>query len=227
MKRARIKVHKRAIDAAVKQGVKMIVYSSLAFAGDGNAESKATVMQAHLATEQYLVSLHKADPTFSYLIIRQGLYSESAALMYLGHLDPKNPPHQVLIPHDGKGTGISWAKRQELGEATANIILEVSKNPSLANQTILLSGPRSLSLQEIADVIGKVIGKDLPIRQVSVEEYAKRPEVDAGLAGQGREWANACNAIRDGETAVVTPHLQKYLGREPESFETTIRAMLA
>jgi len=224
----RIKVHKRAIDAAVKQGVKTIVYSSLAFAGDGNTKSKATVMQAHLSTERYLAKLSEEDPSFSYLIVRQGLYSESAALMYLGHLDPKSPPDQVLIPHDGKRAGVAWAKRQELGEATANIIVELSKDPSsLSNKNILLSGPKSLSLQETADVIGNVIGKDLPIKQVSVEEYATRPEVDQGLAGQGREWANAWDSIRDGETDVVTPHLQHYLGRQPESFEATTRAMLA
>ena len=148
--------------------------------------------------------------------------------MYLGHLDAKSPPKEVLIPHDGQGSGIALAKRQELGEATANIIFELSKTPSsLSNKNILLSGPKSLSLQETADVIGQVINTDLPIKQVSVEEYAQRSEVDQGLAGQGREWANAWDAIRDGETDVVTPHLKYYLGREPESFQSTIRAMLA
>lgn len=184
-------------------------------------------MQAHLQTEAYLKSLHEQDPSFSYLIIRQGLYTESACTMYLSFLDPKNPPEEILIPHDGKGKGVAWVKREELGEATAKIIHHYTINPSDLNTTLLLSGPKALSLQETADKIGSIVGKSLPIRKVSIEEYAKQEAVVKALGeGNGQEWANAWEAIQDGETSVVTPTLQEWMGREPENFEVTMKALI-
>lgn len=54
---------------------KHIFYSSLAFAGHDNRTSDGAVMQAHLLTENYLVHLSDSNPSFSYTIVRQGLYS--------------------------------------------------------------------------------------------------------------------------------------------------------
>jgi hypothetical protein len=42
-----------------------------------------------------------------------------------------------------------------------------------------------------------------------------------------KDWTTAFEAIRAGETAVVSPMLASLLGREPESFDVTIRALVA
>ncbi|EAU37115.1 conserved hypothetical protein [Aspergillus terreus NIH2624] len=229
----RFKVHKAAIDAARKSGVKHIFYSSLAFAGDGNPESKAQVMLAHLATEKYLAQLHDQDPQFTYTVVRQGVYSESFPV-YTAFFDLKAPSDEICIPHDGSGPGIAWAKQDELGEATANLIAQHAKDPAAfpyLNKIVVLSGPRALSLNETVDVFGRVLNKSIKIRQVDVDEYAKQPQVQASLAYGGGDWAplwaTAFDAIRDGECAAVTPNLAQMLGREPEQFETTIRNMLS
>lgn len=98
------------------------------------------------------------------------------------------------------------------------------------NTTILLSGPKSYSLAETVSIIGNAIGKDLKIRQVSVQEYADQPQVRASLDYGGGEvwpvlWATAWEGIRRGEAANVTPFLEQLLGRKPEPFEETIRQM--
>ncbi|CRL23078.1 NAD(P)-binding domain [Penicillium camemberti] len=229
----RFKVHKAAIDAARKSGVKHIFYSSLAFAGDGDLDTKAQVMLAHLATEKYLAQLHDQNPQFTYTVIRQGLYSESFPL-YTAFFDLKAPSNEICIPHDGSAPGLAWAKQDELGEATAKLIAQHAKDPAAfpyLNKTVLLSGPRALSLNETADVFSRVLNKPIKVRQVHVDEYVKQPQVQAGLTYGGGDWAplwaTAFDGIRDGECAAVTPNLAQILGREPEQFETTIRTMLS
>ncbi|KAL4960342.1 uncharacterized protein BDV14DRAFT_193020 [Aspergillus stella-maris] len=229
----RFEVHKAAIDAARKSGVKHIFYSSLAFAGDGGLETKAQVMLAHLATEKYLAQLHDQDPQFTYTVVRQGLYTESFPL-YTAFFDLKAPCTKICIPHDGSGAGLAWAKQDELGEATARLIAQHASNPAgfpYLNKTVLLSGPRALSLNDTAAVFSRVLNKPVKIRQVSVDEYVKQPQVQSGLTYGGGSWAplwaTAFDGIRDGECAVVTPTLGRLLGREPETFETTIRSMLS
>lgn len=212
--------------------MKHIFYSSLAFAGDGDLETKAQVMLAHLATEKYLAQLHDQNPQFTYTVIRQGVYSESYPV-YTAFFDLKAPSNEICIPHDGSGPGIAWAKQDELGEATAKLIAQHAKDPAAfpyLNKTVLLSGPRALSLNETADIFSRLLNKSIKIRQVDVDEYVKQPQVQTSLAYGGGNWAplwaTAFDAIRDGECAAVTPNLAHILGREPEQFETTIRNML-
>lgn len=213
--------------------MKHIFYSSLAFAGDGDLDTKAQVMLAHLATEKYLAQLHDQHPQFTYTVIRQGLYSESFPL-YTAFFDLKAPSNEICIPHDGSAPGLAWAKQDELGEATAKLIAQHAKDPAAfpyLNKTVLLSGPRALSLNETADVFSRVLNMPIKVRQVHVNEYVKQPQVQTGLTYGGGDWAplwaTAFDGIRDGECAAVTPNLAQMLGREPEQFETTIRNMLS
>ncbi|KAJ5301539.1 hypothetical protein PENANT_c002G00897 [Penicillium antarcticum] len=225
----RVKSHQRAIDAASKSGVKHIFYSSLAFAGNLSDKSVAHVMGAHLETEKYLAS-HTGN--FTYTSVRIGIYSESFPI-YTTWFDLRNPTDEIAIPHSGGGPGVAWAKRDESGEATAKLIVSYANDPvnfKYTNQLVLLSGPREISLAETVDILGQAIGKSIKIREISVDEYAALPQNADYHTYHGvnlsREWATAWEAIRQGETAVVTPTLGEILGREPESFETTIKEMV-
>jgi uncharacterized protein YbjT (DUF2867 family) len=231
----RDQVAKAAIDEAIRSGVRHIFYSSLAFAGDGNPTSVTQVMAAHLSTERYLAQVQQKTPSsFSYTVVREGLYSESYPI-YTAFFDINNPPAsgEIRIPHDGSGPGISWAKRDELGEATARLIVQYLKDGTSfpwLNKIIVLSGPRAYSLNGTAEVFSRILGKPIKIVETSVDDYAQQPQVKAGLDyGTGdwaRLWANAFEGIRQFEANVVNSHLRNLLGREPEDFETTIRNSL-
>jgi nucleoside-diphosphate-sugar epimerase len=230
-------VAKAAIDEAIKSGVKHIFYSSLAFGGDGNPTSVTQVMAAHLSTERYLAQVQQQNPSsFSYTAVREGLYSESYPI-YTAFFDINDPPAsgEIRIPHDGSGPGISWAKRDELGEATARLIVRYLEAGSPAsfpwlNKIIVLSGPHAYSLGETADVFARVLGKPIKIVETSVDDYVQQPQVKSGLDyGSGdwaRLWATAFEGIRRSEANVVNAHLRDLLGREPEDFKTTIRNSL-
>lgn len=218
--------------------MKHIFYSSLGFAGDASSDSMksdslAVVMQAHLDSEKHLASHAQAEPGFTYTSIREGLYSESFSL-YLGFFDPKEASDgaEVTIPHDGCGPGVSWVKRDELGEASAKLIAEycgVGQFPQqLVNGKILLSGTREISLRETLEILGKSVGKSFKIRQISIDEYVKLPKVaDTFDETKARTWATAWEAIRAGEAALITQDLERLLGRKPKEYGETIKDILA
>ncbi|CAG1962831.1 unnamed protein product [Fusarium graminearum] len=222
----RTKVHTKAIDAAVKAGVKHVFYSSLGFASLGKDFTKAEVMGAHLDSEKRLKELAERNSGFTFTSVREGLYSESFPI-YTSFLDLKNPPSKVLIPHDGSGPGVSWVKRDELGEGTARLIASYAESPSTfgyINKIVTLTGTKSFSLAETMEVLSRAAGKNFEIQQISVEEYTNLPQIKEyfGTEEKATTWATAWEAIRAGETAGVTTKLKELLGREPESFEKTI-----
>lgn len=185
-------------------------------------------MGAHLRTEEYLASL--PGPS-TYTSIREGIYSESFPI-YTSWFSLEHPADEITIPHNGGGPGVSWVKRDELGEATAKLMVDYTRSPTSfphVNRRILLTGSREISLKETVDILGRAVGKPLRIREISVDEYAKLPQHGLIFTYRGANltplWATAWEAIRRGETAAVSPLLKEILGREPESFETTINAM--
>ncbi|KAF5863335.1 hypothetical protein ETB97_010335, partial [Aspergillus alliaceus] len=230
----RVEAHQAAIDCARRSGVKHIFYSSLAFGGDLADTSVAHVMGAHLRTERYLAEL-QAQGHITYTAIREGLYSESFPI-YTAWFDLADPVDEITIPHDGSPPGVTWAKRDELGEATANLVAAYVQNPDTnslsfpyVNRVLLLSGPRAYSLRETVEILGRAVGKEVRIREISTGEYAALPTHGDKHTYHGvdlaREWATAWEAIQHGETAVVSPLLGELLGREPEDYETTIRGL--
>jgi hypothetical protein len=191
-------------------------------------------MLAHLATEEYLASL--VSPTFAYTVIRQGLYSESTPV-YTANFDiakaaaSTESEFKIRIPHDGSRPGVPWAKRDELGEATARLMHEYTQDTAnfrFKNKMIILSGPREYSLNDTVAVFSKILGKAVRIEEVSIEEYADQPNVGYGSDSTelNKKWATAFEGIKHGEAATVTTHLRELLGREPEDFEATVRGMI-
>lgn len=186
-------------------------------------------MGAHLNTEAYLAQ--QVD-RITYTAVREGVYSESFPI-YTAWFDPSNPVEEITIPHDGSGRGVSWVKRDELGEATAKLIVAYTKDPvgfKYTNNKVLLTGQREVSLAETVGILGRTVGKPLKIRETSIEEYVKLPQIGDKHTYHGvdlsREWATAWQAIRNGEAAVVKPDICEILGRDPEEYEVTIQKLL-
>ncbi|MCJ1310798.1 hypothetical protein MMC25_004465 [Agyrium rufum] len=234
----RVTAHKNAIDAAVRAGVKWIVYTSLGFPGD----SKSAVMQAHIDTEAYLKKTCASAGTqeggeVQWTIIREGIYSESWEL-YLGgvagmpweDLEKASDGERVIRVSKGSADkGIAWVGRDELGEATARLLAD---GPGRwASQTLLFSGQDPVSLKGVADLVAETIGwKDgLKVEEVSEEEWIENQvRRKGGDAEQTREfagkWASTYPAIGKGELAIVDPVLAEILGsRKIRGFAEVLR----
>ena len=230
--------HQEAITAALNSnpGIEHVFYTSLGFGGDGQPQSAAYVMQAHLKTEAWLRELVSKQSRVTFTVIREGIYSETWP-MYTGFFDVKGSDDRVRVPHDGSAPGIAWACISDLGEASAKLIKEFVEDPEddrYINKIIVLSGPESWSLNETAELLGRMAGKHVSVEQVSFDDHANDPKVTTPLGSHGpggnqvaKDWTTVFEAIRNGETSVVNGELERLLGRQPESFETTVKRMLS
>ncbi|CAF4034731.1 unnamed protein product [Rotaria sordida] len=204
----RTEEHRNAIEAAKNVGIKHILYTSLA-CGDTR---ETQIMIAQLDTEDLI----KASG-LKYTIIREGIYSE-VFQSFIGYFDALTTT-EIVVPSDG---GISFAGRDDLGEATAKILASANE---YENKTIFLTGPKAYTLKEITLFVSKILDRDIPLRFVSLEEY-----INHYLNGRGefwvRLWATTYPALQRGELARVDPTLENLLGRKPKSLEQTIEEIL-
>ncbi len=186
-------------------------------------------MQAHLDTEKHLKAAAHSDSSFTYTAIREGLYSESTAIYTaFPNLNDPESSGEITIPHDGQGPGISWVKLRRARRGICEADCPICQRPSPFSLYQHKGDPdRITGMVSCGDCrcSGSAHGKSLKIRQVSVDEYCQLPQVLArfGSDPKARTWATAWDAIRAGETAVVTGDLEKILGRRPEEFEKTVQ----
>ncbi|KAI1809333.1 NAD(P)-binding protein [Poronia punctata] len=230
--RGRESHHRNAIDAAVKAGVKWIVYSSLAFAfsgGVGNV-SKAGVMRAHLRTEEYLRSLH-AKGKINYTILREGLYNESWPL-YLGYFDlEKDRDEREIVPLAGDGK-VCWTGIRDLGIASAVVLSSPGREEFFGKTFYLSTRPEyAKTVGEIARIVGEARGgKGLEVRKVGREEHVRYYVEERGKERDAVEWwVSSYEALEDGECLVDDGMLEELLRRvgvKAVGVEETVRAMV-
>jgi uncharacterized protein YbjT (DUF2867 family) len=215
----REKHHRAAIDAALDAGVSHIYYTSLAF----SSPSKAGVMRAHIRTEAYLHELEKANKV-KITIIREGLYNESWPLYFGYYFGLKDETRkEVRVAGDGP---VSWTSIPDMAFGTAKVLAAPSEEWS--GKTFYLSQKKTWTLQQIAEIVGKVRGEDVGLKVVSRMEYedfyAERGTERASVEW----WSSSYDALKDRECAIDDPTLENLLkeaGRSPKPLEETIEEM--
>jgi uncharacterized protein YbjT (DUF2867 family) len=213
----REKHHRAAIDAAIKAGVKHIYYTSLGFANP----SKASVMRAHMRTEEYLSKVEAVQVT----VIREGLYNESWPLYFGYYFKLKEETRkEVLVAGDGQ---ISWTGIPDMAFCTAKILSEPSDK--WAGKTFYLSQKKTWTLNDIAGIVSKARGEKVSLKMVSRKEYEDH-YVGTGMEKASVEWwSSTYDALKDGECAINDDTLETILkeaGRTPKPLEETIGEML-
>lgn len=152
---ARFEQHKNVIDAAKSAGVQTIVYTSLAIQ-DIETSGVRDLMISHFQTEDYL-----KESGLNYTILRNTMYAD--ALQQIVGEQAIVRGGFALPGGEGK---VPYALRDEMGEATANLLLsEVEEN-----QVFNFTGSHSYSYAEIAQALSKVKGVD--IQYSDIEEGA-------------------------------------------------------
>jgi NAD(P)H dehydrogenase (quinone) len=164
--------HQNVIDAAKKNGVKRIVYTSLLHA-DSTSISLAT---EHLATEAAL-----KESGIPHTILRNGWYTEN----YAGSI-PGALAGGALIGSAGDGK-ISAASRKDYAEA-AVVVLTSEGHESKVYE---LAGDEAFTLTDLAAQISKEAGKNIPYNNLPESEYASILAgfgIPAGLAEAIAGW---------------------------------------
>jgi NAD(P)H dehydrogenase (quinone) len=141
----RLQQHRNVVDAAVKAGVKHIVYTGIAIQ-DVHSSAVKELMFIHFQTEEYII-----QSGLTYTFIRNTLYAESIKNI-LG-IDIQESG--IFLPA-GQGRA-PYVLRREMGEAIANLLLQEGHE----NKTYQLTGNATYSCEEIAQSLSVLTGKKI------------------------------------------------------------------
>jgi len=189
----RIRQHTDAVQAAERSGVKFIAYTSISNA----TESKNLMAPPHVATE---AAIKKTGIPYSFL--RNNWYLENEIGNIQGAI-----ADAPWITSAGAGK-VGWALQQDYADAAAAVLAGNGHE----NTVYELSGPL-LMQEDLASALSDVLGKEIPVQQVSDEEYAERmkglglPDFVIPIVVGIQE------SIRNGSLAVESDDFEKVLGR--------------
>ena len=189
----RVEEHKSFLDAAKLAGVQYIVYTS--FYG---ADEKATftLSRDHAQTEAYIKELG-----FTYTFLRDNFYLDFFIDIALENGEIRGPA--------GRGR-VSAVARKDTSRVAAEILL----NPKeWENQTLNLTGPEDLSMEEIVALLSKESGKTITYVDESVEEAYESRKKWPAQTWEYDAWVSTYTAIKAGEQAGVSTDVEMVLGR--------------
>lgn len=155
MDQSRAEQHKQVIDAAKAQGVKHIIYTSVAIK-DINTSAVKDLMMSHFETEKHLI-----DSGLSYTILRNTMYADALTQI----LGPNALTQDINLP-GGTGT-VPYVLRREMGEATANLLVQAGHENKIYN----ITSPNSYSYADIAAALSALTGKSIEYQDINENDF--------------------------------------------------------
>lgn len=179
--------HRTAFDAAVKAGVRHIVYTSFVGADKGGDP----VSEAHRKTEEFL----RASGA-KWTVLRNGLYAD---MRLPQALQIARTGRAVAWPGDPKSALVT---RQDCAAAAAGALLGGGR---FENQTFDVTGPELVNTADIAAIVGTITGS-------KIELVERAP---AGPPGPDGPFGPPPGSSIMAAAAVVTDAVAKLAGRKP------------
>jgi NAD(P)H dehydrogenase (quinone) len=194
----RLEQHKKVIDAALKNGVKHVIYPGVSFK---NIETSATAgLDAHFKTEDYI-----RNSGLTYTFLRNTLYMEAIA-----HFGGERLFESGFFLPAGNGK-VPFALRREMGEAAANVLLQEGHE----NKTYDITGHELYGFAEVADELAKLTGKSVSYTSADPAVFAEKLK-SAGVDEFFAFVVTGFNLdIRNRQFEIVTNDLERLLGRKP------------
>jgi NAD(P)H dehydrogenase (quinone) len=200
--------HGNVIDAAVKTGVNHLVFMPIARKAGSDFAMKE-ITDEDLFTESRIV-----ESGLTYTLAYHPPFLDAVGL-YIG---PNAQETGVRVPQ-GNGR-FAAASREDLAEAHAAILTGEGHE----NKAYTLTGDPSVSFEEVAGLLTKIYGWDVPYEPLSEEEYlaTKRSEgFPDFVVTFVLRWIEGMNA---GEWQQQTGDLERLIGRKPKTAEEYLRA---
>jgi NAD(P)H dehydrogenase (quinone) len=149
----RFKLHQAVIDAAKEKGVELFVYTSLLRADS----SEMFLAGEHRQTEEYLQA-----SGLPFVVLRNGWYLENHTSAV-----EKAIENGALIGSSNDGRFAS-ASRADYAAAAVAVLTQ----PVSGSKIFELAGDQSFSMKELAAEVSQQIGRDIPYRNLSGQDYA-------------------------------------------------------
>lgn len=193
----RVQQHKDFIDSAKTAGVSHIVYLSFY---NASKNSIFTLGRDHYATEEYI-----KENGFKYIFLRDNFYADFFVDMCREYGEIKGPAE------NGK---VSAVVRSDVSEVAAKIL----ENPEKwENQTLNMTGPEELTMEEITKLASKYLGKEIKYIPETVEDAYESRKIWKAEQWEYDSWVSTYTAIAEGEQAGVSNDIEKVLGRKATS----------
>ncbi|MCP9745211.1 SDR family oxidoreductase [Lacihabitans sp. CS3-21] len=205
----RLGQHKNAIDAAVKAGVKHVFYTGVTM-NNINSSPLKPLLEEHFLTEDYL----KATG-LSYTFLQNSLYAEVIP-MFLG----ENVIETGVFFPAGEGK-VAFALREDLGEATANILVSEGH----VNQTYNLTGSEVISFAEVAAILSELSEKAVSYINPESEVFEgtlKQFGLPEPIIQMSVMFAAG---IKNNDFNKTYDSLERFLGRKPTNIRTYLKAV--
>lgn len=204
--------HKTAIDAAVRAGVKKLVYTSIVGAGEKDIDTYE--VNDHVWTENYI----KEQP-IHYLILRDSQYAEA---MVSSFVEAYERTDGVLANNMGEGK-MAFISRDDC--ATAAAYAAMSED---IDKVLNINGAELLTIADFLEIASEVTGKKVVYKYITDDEmYAYFDSI--GVPRTTEEmWADTAKnfpfcsdgmvtfgkAIRQNQMSVYTNDFEKLTGRK-------------
>ena len=199
----RIEEHKSFLDAAKLAGVQYIVYIS--FYGT-DEKATFTLSRDHAKTEAYIKELG-----FTYTFLRDNFYLDFLLDIALENGEIRGPAGS------GKITAVA---RKDTSSVAAEILLHAKK---WENQTLNLTGPEDLSMEEIVELLSKNTSKTITYVDESVEEAYESRKKWPAQTWEYDAWVSTYTAIKAGEQDGVSADVEKVLDHPASSLLDILR----
>lgn len=194
----RIQQQADAIHAAVKAGVKHIIYISTASA---RPDADNSLFDSHFATEQNLIASGA-----NWTLLRMSIYAES--LLDAAKRAAASGTYSAVL-----GAPAAYVVRDDIAAAAAGILA----TPGHHGITYHATGPVSLAQPEVAEIIGKAGGKPVTFAEITADQQRQGLEA-AGLPGFiVHAVAGFQSRLRAGAFDLVTGDVQRLGGKPAES----------
>ena len=205
----RFEQHKRAIDAAVRQGVKHVVYTSVVRADE--IDSPLILAQDHNLTE---AALERSG--LDYTILRNNWYAENL----LGDIQyALSAGALTTASGDGK---VGWVTRQDCARSAAAAL----SSDFTGKRKLDITGPEALTMAQIARILSEVSGK--PVTYAAVPSTVRKGILEqAGLPGFVADvLVNAEEAMAQGWLATAPGDVESLTGSEPPPLADFLRTAI-
>jgi NAD(P)H dehydrogenase (quinone) len=205
----RVAQHANVIDAAKRAGVGFVAYTSITRADT----SDLALAAEHRVTEELLTA-----SGLPHALLRNSWYLEN----YTGQL-PTVLEHGAVLGAAGEGR-VSAATRADYADAAA--VALAGDGQGHEGAVYELGGDEAFTLGELAGTVGRVTGREVVYRDLSVPDYTAAL-VAAGLPeGYAGVLADSDRGIAEGALFTDTADLSRLIGRPTTGLEDALRAAL-
>ena len=109
---------------------------------------------------------------------------------------------------------VSAVVRSDVSEVVAKIL----ENPEKwGNQTLNMTGPEELTMDEITEIASKHLGKEIKYIDETIEEAYESRKIWKAEQWEYDSWGSTYTAIAEGEQSGISNDIEKVLGRKATS----------